>query len=191
VTAPSFERILEEQLSACWQASRPSAAAVLPGPPDLGLLLVMRGLPGWNPTGRRRATSYDTPPAPGSQTAGSGTSSSSAGNAAPGSARDTADPAAGVGDRAAARRRSSPAWRPLDAREARALATFRALGGDDLDPQALEHDLRRVFRRLARRYHPDRHPGLDGPARAALAARFATLVEAYRVLARRTRPPRG
>jgi curved DNA-binding protein CbpA len=73
----------------------------------------------------------------------------------------------------------------LNAREARALAALRALGGD-LDAGALDRDLRRVFRRLARRYHPDRHPGLDAPARAALAARFSTLVEAYRVLAART-----
>jgi curved DNA-binding protein CbpA len=45
-------------------------------------------------------------------------------------------------------------------------------------------EIRRAYRRLARRHHPDRNPNPDGPAR------FRTLAEAYAVLndpARRAR----
>lgn len=184
VTTTSFERILEERLSAPWGASHPPTGGLPPLEPDLGLRVVLRG---WSLPGRRWATSYG-PPVCGSPTAAPGPSSSAAGTAATGAARDAGRPAAS-GSRGTSRpgaARTFSALRPLGEREARALAAIRALGGDDLDAHALDRDLRRVFRRLARRYHPDRHPGLDGPARAALAARFSTLVEAYRVLAGRT-----
>jgi len=186
VTTPSFERILEEQLSAPWQVSRPLAGGLPPHVPDLGLRVVLQG---WRLPGRRWATSYDRPPVCGRPTAAPGPSSSAAGPAAMGGARDARPPAAAGSAGTAGRRHGRPCSTrpPLSEREARALATIRALGGDDLDAHTLERDLRRVFRRLARRYHPDRHPGLDTTARAALAARFSTLVEAYRVLAARTR----
>lgn len=188
VTTPSFARILEEQLSAPWQISRPLAGGLPPHVPDLGLRVVLQG---WSLPGRRWATSYGRPPVCGSPTAAPGPSSSATGPAAAatGAARDARRPAAAGSPGTAGCRhgRSCSTRPPLSEREAHALAAIRALGGDDLDAHALDRDLRRVFRRLARRYHPDRHPGLDGPARAALAARFSTLVEAYRVLAARTR----
>jgi hypothetical protein len=71
---------------------------------------------------------------------------------------------------------------PLSARERRALMALNALGadvGDDLSVGTL----RRAFRRLARRYHPDRHPGSSAAELERLARLFAEATEHYRVLA--------
>lgn len=43
-------------------------------------------------------------------------------------------------------------------------------------------DVKRAFRRLARELHPDRHPGLDEPARRELERRFAEVSAAYEKL---------
>jgi curved DNA-binding protein CbpA len=45
-----------------------------------------------------------------------------------------------------------------------------------------DDDLRRAYRELARRYHPDRHPHLPAAERTRLAAQFADVTAAYRTL---------
>jgi len=178
VTGSSFDRILQERLSASSETPGRPVRSAVPLLPDPGLRVLLHG---WTAQVRRRVTPYEQPPVSGDGPGGRPRSPSAAAGPAP-----QGRPSAGAGSPSgsAGDGRSRPV-RPLNDREARALATLRALGGD-LDVGALDRDLRRVFRRLARRYHPDRHPGLDAPARAALAARFSTLVEAYRVLAART-----
>jgi hypothetical protein len=71
--------------------------------------------------------------------------------------------------------------RILSAREQRALRGLVALGAD-LDAQFTADQLRRAFRILARRYHPDRHPDTDAAATARLARTFAEVVECHRCL---------
>jgi hypothetical protein len=76
----------------------------------------------------------------------------------------------------------STARTPLNAGEKRALMALNALGadlGDDLSVATL----RRAFRRLARRYHPDRHPGSSTAELERLARLFAEATGHYRVLA--------
>jgi len=70
----------------------------------------------------------------------------------------------------------------LTAAEQRALRCFLALGGvvaDDFTAQ----ELRREYRRLAHRYHPDRHRDASPAERALLARQFAEATESYRCLA--------
>lgn len=43
-------------------------------------------------------------------------------------------------------------------------------------------DLRRAYRRLARTYHPDGHPGVTAGERARLSRTFAALTDHYRTL---------
>lgn len=69
----------------------------------------------------------------------------------------------------------------LTAPERRALEALNNLGadlGDSLSPRTL----RRAFRRLARRYHPDRHPGSSTAEHERLARVFVEATEHYRVL---------
>jgi len=70
----------------------------------------------------------------------------------------------------------------LTALEARAMAALNALGAC-LDDTISQDTLRRAFRRLARRYHPDRHPGIGGAETARLARLFADATAHYRLLA--------
>jgi hypothetical protein len=78
----------------------------------------------------------------------------------------------------------SPEPRPLRAlapREQRALRQMIALGAD-LRPDFDAVELRRAFRILARRYHPDRHPDGTDEVKAGLSRTFAELAENHRCL---------
>jgi len=77
-----------------------------------------------------------------------------------------------------------PPRRPhlLTADQQRALRSFLALGGVVAD-DFTAHELRREFRRLAHRYHPDRHLDAAPAERARLARQFADATESYRCLA--------
>ena len=47
---------------------------------------------------------------------------------------------------------------------------------------ASDEDLKKAYRRLVRVYHPDLHPDAGHDERKTLAARFAEVTAAYRVL---------
>jgi len=71
--------------------------------------------------------------------------------------------------------------RTLSSRQRQALNAFVELGariGDDFT----DAELRSVFRSLALRYHPDRHPGSSDREKARLSTSFAQLHEAYQSL---------
>jgi hypothetical protein len=69
----------------------------------------------------------------------------------------------------------------LSAREMRSLAALNDLGAG-LGNNLSSSSLRRAFRQLARRYHPDRHPGSSAVEQQRLARLFAEATEHYRVL---------
>ena len=71
---------------------------------------------------------------------------------------------------------------PLTADQQRALRCFLALGGEVAD-DFTAHELRREYRRLAHRYHPDRHLDRAPAERALLARQFADATDSYRCLA--------
>jgi hypothetical protein len=71
--------------------------------------------------------------------------------------------------------------RTLAPREQRALRQLIALGAD-LRPDFDAVELRRAFRILARRYHPDRHPDSTEEVKAGLSRTFAELAENHRCL---------
>lgn len=54
--------------------------------------------------------------------------------------------------------------------------------GADLPADFTDEELRRAFRALARRWHPDRHPGASPAEHARLARTFAAVMTAYRCL---------
>ena len=93
---------------------------------------------------------------------------------------------AGVRTRVEPRSDRKPA-RILMARERRALRELIALGAD-LHADFTASELRRAFRILARRYHPDSHPHLDEATKARLALTFAGVAESYRCLAAAVEP---
>jgi hypothetical protein len=81
------------------------------------------------------------------------------------------------------------ARRTLTTRQQQALETFGWLGAD-LAPDFSAGQLRRAFRALARRYHPDRHPRVSDAERARLARTFAELCDCHRLLVPAAQPVR-
>ncbi len=71
--------------------------------------------------------------------------------------------------------------------EQRAFARFLDLGAALADDFSLD-ELRRAYRQLAQRIHPDRHGEQGALERAALARRFAEATESYRCLRRLVEP---
>lgn len=76
---------------------------------------------------------------------------------------------------------AEPKKHPLSAREREAFRHLAALGGD-LGEAFTFDELRRAFRKLALRYHPDRHTGCGDHTRSQLAQTFAQARDAYQVL---------
>ena len=71
--------------------------------------------------------------------------------------------------------------RTLSPRQREAFAAFVQLGARISD-DFTEQELRSMFRLLALRYHPDRHPGSTDSERERLSVRFAQLHDAYESL---------
>lgn len=63
-----------------------------------------------------------------------------------------------------------------------ALSWLRQCGEAGLPDDFTPDELKRAYRRLARRYHPDRHAGAGPSARATLEVTFRRVHEAYRLL---------
>ena len=78
----------------------------------------------------------------------------------------------------------------LGLRGMRALAGLNALGAG-LDDTLTLNTLRRAFRQLAHRYHPDRHQGCSVAEQGQLARTLAEATEHYRVLVAAFRPTSG
>ena len=74
-----------------------------------------------------------------------------------------------------------PAHR-LSGAQRTALETLRSMGADTLDESFTAVELKRAFRALALRYHPDRHAGCPEEEHRELARAFARVNAAYRVL---------
>ena len=51
-----------------------------------------------------------------------------------------------------------------------------------LPPGSGPEDARTRYRELARKLHPDMHPGLDEAGRAAMSAKFAEVTSAFRMI---------
>ena len=71
--------------------------------------------------------------------------------------------------------------RTLSARQRAAFDAFVQLGARISD-DFTEQELRSMFRSLALRYHPDRHPASSDSERAHLSVRFTELHDAYELL---------
>ncbi len=99
------------------------------------------------------------------------------GRAAPGAPVPPARPAPAAEPRSA----FVPARRVLTVAEQRALDRLLLLGAR-LDDQFSADDLRREYRRLALRLHPDRHVTAPAADRATLAEAFARATASYRCL---------
>lgn len=151
-----FEAILDSKLGAAASPLPPLPGAFGLGPdPAIAFLLNCGHLPYVRPF-----TPYDRPVF---QTAG-------AAEPAPGEwvAQDTNRPGIPV---------------PHTVRARKALDVLRrAGGGEDLGRTATDATVRRAYRRLALRFHPDRTLGLAAGERARLATLFAELASAYRVV---------
>jgi hypothetical protein len=98
---------------------------------------------------------------------------------APGQVASTETAKAGPSVAASA---SSRRLRVTTPQQRAALAQLRSLGASELGPDLADVELKHAFRTLARRFHPDRHPGLAPEQRKNLAARFAEAADAYRIL---------
>jgi hypothetical protein len=72
--------------------------------------------------------------------------------------------------------------RVLAPAECDALAWLRQCGEADLGDDFTAEELKRAYRRLALRYHPDHHVGTDPTSRAALVTTFRRVHDAYRLL---------
>ena len=70
---------------------------------------------------------------------------------------------------------------PLTPEQQHAMAEMIALGAH-LRPDFTAPELRRAFRRLARQYHPDRHPSISPEEQAHLSQIFGDVAEHYRCL---------
>ena len=77
--------------------------------------------------------------------------------------------------------RPAPPRRTLSPRQREAIDAFVHLGAR-MDEDFTHDELRSVFRSLALRYHPDRHPGSSDSEKAHLSVRFAQLHDAYESL---------
>lgn len=75
--------------------------------------------------------------------------------------------------------RPEPAAAPRLAPDSPRARALRTLG---LDGEPGADAVRAAFRQLARRWHPDRHPGANEPTRALLCRRFAQISGAYAAL---------
>jgi hypothetical protein len=77
-------------------------------------------------------------------------------------------------------------WRPQSGsrseRETASKATTRAWTVLGVPPGTAPEEIKRAYRRLARSFHPDLHPGATDDERRALEARFAEVTDAYRAL---------
>ena len=85
-----------------------------------------------------------------------------------------------AGGRRSARKVNVPILNP---QERQALDALNELGADLLIDDLSSSTLRRAFRRLAHRYHPDRHPGADAAEQQRLARVFVAATAHYRLLA--------
>jgi hypothetical protein len=161
-TGPGFREILDEKLEGAgfaWASRQepPAAGACRPAPPPVFLFGDVCS--GFSAGPGRPASNSGASPwtpvygaRPGAQSCGAGLR---------------------AGDRLV--RRLTPAQR-------QAVDALRALGAD-LPPDTFTHaELRSAFRTLARRFHPDRHPGSPDAERARLARSFAAACDAYRTL---------
>lgn len=72
--------------------------------------------------------------------------------------------------------------RVLSAGARTALNRLRCLGASNLDDGFTHIELKRAFRRLAMRLHPDRHPHASHSERARLAREFSAMTDAVSLL---------
>jgi len=72
--------------------------------------------------------------------------------------------------------------RQLTAEQQAALITLAAAARERLDPSFDHGELKRAFRRAARRLHPDTYPDADGATRRQLEVAFAAARHAYLLL---------
>jgi hypothetical protein len=168
-----FERILDAKLAAT--GAIPSTPPVVDARPDPGLWFAMGG--GGAGTAFRCASAglgnryrLVWPVPDGRQRVAEPRSAQPA-------ERRSAAPAARPRDQAAAGPR-----RVLLRAERDALAWLRQCGEADLPDDFTPEELKRAYRRLAWRYHPDRHVGADQAVRTALAVTFHRIHDAHRLL---------
>lgn len=72
--------------------------------------------------------------------------------------------------------------RRLSPAQQQALDDLRSLGASALTAEFTDAGIKSAFRILARKFHPDTHPGSSEVERARLARAFASVCDAYRTL---------